>query len=106
MDSNKSITTICQADTYTLTASATNGTISKSPDQAIYNYNSTVTLTATPATGYHFTGWSGDLAGSDNPDTITMNADESVVANFEINTYTLNVTATNGSVNKTPDQAT
>jgi len=106
MDGNKSITANCQANTYTLAVSAANGTITRSPDQASYTHNNSVTMTATPATGYHFTGWSGDLTGNANPVTITMDGNKSIAANFAVNTYTLNVAAaTNGSVNKTPDKA-
>ncbi len=65
MNANKNITATFAANeikTFTLTVSATNGTVTKNPDLAAYDSNSTVQLTATPATGYHFTGWSGDVA--------------------------------------------
>ncbi|GEM_PF-756063 len=106
MDANKTITANFAIDTYTLTLLATNGTVTKNPDQATYDSNSTVQLTATPGIGYHFTGWSGDASGSTNPLTVTMNADKNITANFAIDTYTLTVLATNGSVTKNPDQAT
>ena len=32
-----------------------------------YNENSNVTVTAAPAEGYAFSGWSGDASGSTNP---------------------------------------
>jgi uncharacterized repeat protein (TIGR02543 family) len=41
-----------------------------------------VTLTATPDTGYVFSGWSGDLTGSVNPATITMSSNRVVTATF------------------------
>jgi len=41
-----------------------------------------VTLTATPATGWAFSGWSGDLSGSANPATITIDANKIVTATF------------------------
>jgi peptide/nickel transport system substrate-binding protein len=41
-----------------------------------------VQLTATPAEGYNFSYWSGDLTSMINPDSITMNLDKSVTANF------------------------
>ena len=47
-----------------------------------YNSGSLLQLTATPATGYHFTSWSGDASGSVNPTTITLNANKNVTANF------------------------
>lgn len=39
-------------------------------------------LTAIPAEGYGFTGWSGDATGTDNPLTVTVNADMTITASF------------------------
>ncbi len=105
MNGNKSITANFAINTYTLTVTSVNGTVSKNPNQTNYNYGTTVTLTATPSTGYTFTGWSGDATGSTNPLTVTMNGNKSITANFAINTYTLTVNATNGTVTKNPNQA-
>lgn len=41
-------------------------------------------LTAVPDGGWEFVGWSGDLYGTDNPATITMNSRKSVEAIFEV----------------------
>jgi uncharacterized repeat protein (TIGR02543 family) len=41
-----------------------------------------VTLTATPDSGWQFDGWGGDLSGTTNPTTITMNGNRTVIANF------------------------
>ncbi|MFP4365515.1 MAG: InlB B-repeat-containing protein [Bacteroidales bacterium] len=41
-----------------------------------------VTLEAVPATGWEFSHWEGDVTGSDNPLTITMDADTDVIAVF------------------------
>ena len=41
-----------------------------------------VELTAIPNDGYAFGSWSGDLAGSNNPENITMDSDKNVIANF------------------------
>jgi uncharacterized repeat protein (TIGR02543 family) len=68
--------------TYTLTTSATNGIISLNPSGGSYASGTVVTVTATASTGYAFSGWSGDLTGTTNPTTITMNASKSVTANF------------------------
>ena len=87
MNANKNIIANFAINTYTLTVNAPNGTVTKSPNQAPYDSNSTVQLTAVPATGYHFTGWSGDLTGSTNPATVTMDANKNITANFAINTY-------------------
>ncbi|MEI6811078.1 MAG: hypothetical protein WCK60_03475, partial [Candidatus Nomurabacteria bacterium] len=47
-----------------------------------YTSGSSVVLTASPATGYTFTNWSGDCSGSSTNCTVTMSQARSVVANF------------------------
>ena len=72
---------------YTLTLTASppaGGTIGDTPAPPYY-YNDIVTLTATPATGWSFSSWSGDLSGNTNPTTITMNANKAVTAIFTHN---------------------
>jgi uncharacterized repeat protein (TIGR02543 family) len=68
--------------TFTLNTTAINGTIAKNPNQTAYNSGSIVVLTATPASGYVFTSWSGDASGSANPLTVVMNANKNITANF------------------------
>ena len=41
-------------------------------------------LTAVADPGWEFTGWSGDLGGTANPDTIVMTGDRTVQANFAL----------------------
>jgi len=67
-----------------------------------YDSNSSVTITANPADGYEFTGWSGDASGSTNPLTVTVNGNKNITANFATLKLNLSVTASNGgSVNIT-----
>ena len=89
IDSAKSVTASFTAIKYTLTVNTlTGGTVEKTPDKATYSIGESVQLIATPASGYTFTGWSGDLTGSTNPDTITINDNKIVGATFEtIPTY-------------------
>lgn len=56
-----------------------------------YNQNSEVTITATPAPGYAFSGWSGNATGSANPLTVTMTGDKTITANFTRITFGLDV---------------
>ena len=91
-------------NTYTLTLNAENGSVVKDPEQANYNHGTSVELKATPATGYHFVNWSGDVTGTENPDTLTMDGNKTVTANFAINTYTLSVSGDYGIVTKDPNQ--
>jgi pectate lyase len=44
---------------------------------------SVVTVQATPSAGYKFAYFSGDLTGSTNPQSLTMNGPRNVVANFQ-----------------------
>ena len=66
----------------------------------LYNQGTTITLIATPATGFQFIGWSGDLSGTINPATITISGNKNVTANFAATgPITHEETRTGGSVN-------
>lgn len=106
MNANKNITANFALKTYTLNVTTINGSVTKVPNQTSYISGATVALTPISSPGYTFTSWSGDATGSSNPLTVIMDANKNITANFTINTYTLNVTATNGSVAKVPTQAT
>lgn len=47
-----------------------------------YESGSSVSISASPQTGYQFSHWSGDASGSQNPLPITINQDTSIIANF------------------------
>src|SRR5262249_54982613 len=46
------------------------------------SWSTSVTVTATPSSGYAFTGFTGNLSGATNPQTISLTAPQSVTANF------------------------
>ena len=50
-----------------------------------------VTLVATPAQYYEFSGWAGAASGNSNPLTVTMNSDKQIVASFIKLKYSLQV---------------
>ncbi|WP_216688109.1 InlB B-repeat-containing protein [Hymenobacter siberiensis] len=91
---------------YTLTtAMVGSGTVTKSPNAASYASGSTVSLTATPAAGYQFSGWSGDASGTANPLSVTMTANKNITATFtalpagqSVTSYTLINADTNGDI--------
>jgi uncharacterized repeat protein (TIGR02543 family) len=108
MTGNKSVTAHFTQNQYTLTITIDgSGSVTKNPNQATYTYGQVVTLTAVPVTGWAFSSWTGDLTGSQNPNSITMNGNKAVTAHFTQNQYTLTVTIDgSGSVTKNPNQAT
>jgi uncharacterized repeat protein (TIGR02543 family) len=100
MDSNKNVTATFTQDTYTLTVNTEgNGSVELSPAGGSYLSGTVVTLTANADPSWTFDGWSGDLTGSTNPETITMDSNKNVTATFIQDTYTLMVnTEGDGSV--------
>jgi hypothetical protein len=56
-----------------------------------YDLGTTVTLTATPATGSSFSGWSGDCSGTESC-SVTADRARGVTATFTLNAYPLTVT--------------
>ena len=65
------------------------GSVTKTPEKCLYQENSQIILTPTPADGWTFSGWTGDCANQivDNGDgtyTFTVPAQDcAVIANFE-----------------------
>ncbi len=56
-----------------------------------FNQNTVVTLTATPASGSSFTGWTGACTGTGTC-AVTMNAVKNVTATFTLDVFALNIT--------------
>ena len=79
---------------YALTASAGEG--GSVSGGGTFASGTQVSLTATPSSGYSFSGWSNGSTA--NPLTVTLNSNTSITANFEvlINSYTLTVVSTDG----------
>ena len=60
---------------------------------ATFTSGSSVTLTASPAPGSTFTGWSGGVCSGGAPTcTFTLSAAQTVTATFDLQTFTLTVT--------------
>ena len=91
---------------HTLTVNVTgSGSVTMNPDKASYQPGETVELTAIPSTGWIFDSWSGDVAGLDNPISVTMDADLVIDASFVQGAveYTLDVnTVGSGQVTLDP----
>jgi hypothetical protein len=92
-------TTVSGSGTVT---SAPAGVTCPSTCNASFTAGTPVTLTATPASGWGFAGWSGACSGFGSC-AVTMNAAQSVSATFVQSLYTLNVSVSgNGSVSSSP----
>lgn len=77
---------------YTITAAGTNGTVTGG---GTYNYNSTATLSASPAECYAFARWSD--GNTSNPRTVTVTGDATYTAIFEKVQYTVTTAPDNAA---------
>lgn len=85
LGARESGSTTTNPGTYTLSLTASpsaGGTITASPSASSYTSGTVVTLTATPASGYTFTSWSGGASGTSASTTVTITANTSVTATF------------------------
>ena len=71
---------------FTLTTSGANGSIALNPPGGVYTTGTVVTVTAHGNDGYAFASWGGDLSGTVNARTITMNGNKIVRASFVVST--------------------
>ncbi|MDX9850377.1 MAG: InlB B-repeat-containing protein [Anaerolineaceae bacterium] len=96
LNGNKSVSAnfALQVDSLTINQT-TGGTITADPSGP-YHYGDVVTLIAEAKPGYSFTGWMGDLSGTENPTTLTLNGNKSVSANFDLNVMFLTINQTTG----------
>jgi len=97
--SSHTINAYVSVNLYSLSTSAVNGTLVKNPDAASYAHGAVIEVTAVPNTGYHFVNFGGDITGTTNPQSITLDANRSVSATFAINAFTITSSAgANGSI--------
>ena len=105
---NHTISAAFAVSDYTLTVSyAGNGTgsVLLNPPGPSYAAGTLITLTATPLISSTFTGWSGDVNGTSNPITVTMDADKSITATFALKTFVITPTAgANGTITPSTPQ--
>jgi hypothetical protein len=59
------------------------GTVLLDPAGGVYPKDTWVTLTAVPTEGHTFAGWSGDLVSANNPDSILMDENKTILATFD-----------------------
>lgn len=68
--------------TLTTNADASKGSVTRNPEQSTYLETTPVTITAVGKSGYVFSHWSGDYAGTDNPATVVVDKNMTITANF------------------------
>jgi uncharacterized repeat protein (TIGR02543 family) len=104
MQGNYSVTANFIAQ-YDLTIDSTDGGEVITPGEGTFTYDAgtVVDLVATPASGYYFVNWTGDVSAIANVNAattnITMNGDYSITANFEQippEQFTLTISSTTG----------
>jgi len=82
MNASRKITGVFAEKLALTTSVEGSGSITKDPSADKYAPNASVTLTATPDSGWSFTRWEGDATGTANPLTLTMSAAKTVKAVF------------------------
>ncbi|MDO9399544.1 MAG: FG-GAP-like repeat-containing protein, partial [bacterium] len=102
INSAKTVTANFTLLTYALTVAKSgtgSGTVASAPTgiscgtdcSESYDYGKSVTLTATPATGSEFTGWSDVACPGTGVCMVTINSAKTITANFKLLTYDFKV---------------
>ena len=101
--SPRSVSATFALNTYAVaTPAATGGGVACSPNPV--SHGQSVSCTATPDAGYHFTGWTGDCTGTGTCQFTNVTSPRSVSATFALNTYAIATpAATGGSVACSPN---
>ena len=92
VDKDRTLVAVFAKNSYTITTTATTGG-SASPATQTVEHGTSVTVTATPSTGYKFTKWTSGTSTTSvsTSASYTFNATSSITlkANFTLNTYTI-----------------
>jgi hypothetical protein len=103
MDRDKGITANFKVIYHTVSTTAENGTIILEPTLDKYRSGTVIKVKAVANLGYKFASWSGDLSGTVNQKTITVDGDKSISAIFtSVPTYKLITSAENGRIEIDP----
>jgi len=113
MNGNMTLNANFQQNTYTLSVNANpaqGGTLSRNPQKSAYTYGEEVTVTAMPATGYAFDGYTGAVISTSAGVTIIMDGNKTLTAKFIKQTapsYTLSTVASPAvaTISRNPDKA-
>lgn len=97
-------------NTYTLSVSVNgSGSVASDPLSGTYEHGTWVKLTAIPDLNWAFVRWTGDLTGTANQDSVRIDSDKNITANFAdiAMPYKLSINIDGlGTVTRTPNQPT
>ena len=82
-----------EANTYSITAVPDDEAHGSTSGTGLYDYGTTVTISATPSEGYHFIQWND--GNTQNPRVVTVTGNMEYTASFAASTYVVNVVANN-----------
>ena len=75
-------TSTVSTNTLNVTCDTSKGTITTTPQAALYITGTTVTILVTPKAGYLFTSWTGDSTSTSTSIALTLNTNKTLTANF------------------------
>jgi len=85
VSSSSNAVSVTTTASYSLTIAASgNGTTSPAAGTNSYAAGTTVNVTATPSSGYVFSGWSGAASGTSNPVSIVITGNTTLTASFSV----------------------
>jgi uncharacterized repeat protein (TIGR02543 family) len=88
VESAKEVTAVFERESYAIEIqTAGEGNVELDPDQDEYLHGESVEITAEADEGWWFTGWEGDLDGTENPAQITFYEAKEITAIFEESFY-------------------
>ena len=93
---DSSFTAFFALNTYSIVATSNSTTMGSVSGGGQYTYLHEMSMTATPAYGYHFVQWNDGV--TDNPRTLTVTRDSAFIAQFAANSYTLTVAANDATM--------
>lgn len=94
--SDASFTAQFAVNVYSIMVSSANTLWGSVSGGGSYSHNAVATLTATAASGCHFTQWND--GNTDNPRSITVTQNASYIAQFAVNSYSVTVSTSNSAL--------
>ena len=83
-----------------------NGSVTRDPDEPLYQYGDSVKLTATPDQYRSFVGWTGDTACTSSVLNLVVDTVKNLTVTFGLETFALGVSSVNGTIDVFPQKTT